>query len=534
MEVNAISEQEQSEHIGVLKTASWVTLILLLSKVLGFLRESLLAWFFGISVPIDALTIAAGVSNTIFGVFTATIGITAMPLYTELKMTEGGSKAQAFLNNLGTLLILGVLGLSVLCWWGAEYIVMAFAPGFVGDSRFALCVTMFRMLTITSFFQIATGIFTTFLQSERRMAHIVLTSATGNLASISAILVAHYTQQPLWLAVGSVGAVALPVVLLFFTCRHYQYRWTFSLDMHDPSIHAVARMMIPVWAGQVLGIIGVMIDRSVATMLFPGAAGIIDYASKLLGSLSSLIIPTMNMYILPYLAESAVVSRDKLMANFGTSVRYAVVLIVPLTVGAIAIADSTVRVIYGYGQFGEYEIAQTASVMRFYAPAVFILSAIDGIVYRVFTILRDTKTPFWAGTVGTLVNIVLNLVLSRYIGISGLAIATALSIIVSLVWKVLVMRLRLGAIGGKSILEASLWSVAASILMCIPIAAIQVGLFPFFVMRWQRVLLMLCQVALGALVYVVVMLRSPLEEVSQMKNVIWNSAKSLWQRLRPV
>ena len=530
--MNAISEQEHSKQLGVLRTASWVTLILLLSKVMGFLRESLLAWFFGISVPIDALTIASGVSNTIFGVFTVTIGITAMPLYTELKLNRGSAKAQSFLDNLGTILLLGVLVLSVICWCGANYIVMAFAPGFVGDSRFDLCVTMFRMLTMTSFFQIASGIFTTYLQSERRMAQIVLTSATGNLASISAIIVAHYTSQPLWLAIGAIGAIALPAVLLYMTCRRYRYTWKFAFDLHDPSIQAVARMMVPVWAGQVLGIIGVMIDRSVATMLFPGAAGIIDYANKLLGSLSGLIIPTMNMYILPYLAESAVVSREKLIANFGTAIRYALVLIVPLTIGAVAVAESTVRVIYGYGQFGEYEIMQTALVMRFYAPAVFILSAVDGIVYRIFTILRDTKTPFWAGTVGTLVNIILNLVLSRYIGIAGLAIATSISIVVALVWKVVIMRLRLGAIGGKSILTSALWSLCASLVMVLPIYAIQYSLFPMFVLRWQRVLLMLCQVAIGALIYGFIMLRSPLEEVASMKNLIWAQAKSMWQRLQ--
>lgn len=492
-----------------------------MSKVLGILRESLLAWSFGDGPPVEVLTVVNSISASIFGVLTATIGIAALPLYTELKIRRNSEEAKLFLVNLVNILLLGAALLVVLCWLAAEPLISLFGPGFIGDSeKFGMAVQMLRVVIFSAYFQIGSGIFAAYLQSERRMAQIVLMNASVNIGSIGGIFLAQRLQQPIWLAYGLLVGAILPCMLLYAMSRRYGFRWRPYVNVKDPLLRRVMVLMLPVWAGQILGMINTMVDKSVATLLFEGAASLLHFAQTLLGSVQSLFVPTVLMFVMPYFAESAVHSHRKLIEAFTKAMRFCLLIVVPLTLGTMAVADSAVEVIYGRGAFSVEAIQLTSLAMILYAPGHFIFSVVNDVTQRVFVVLQDTVTPFVTGAVGVVVNIVLNLLLSHYLGIGGLALATTLASLTTALLRIVLMRRKVGEIGGASLLRAGIWTLGASLIMLLPVFAIRIWLFPYVVRFWQRLLLLIAQAGSGALLYFLIIMRSGIPEVDEILSVI--------------
>ncbi|MCL2498479.1 MAG: polysaccharide biosynthesis C-terminal domain-containing protein [Symbiobacteriaceae bacterium] len=508
----------QPEQQVTLTAISLVTVLTVVSKGLGLFREMLLGWTFGISEPVAALGVANGFSSTIFEVLTLTVVVVALPLYTELKLRQGSSAAQAFLANLLSLLLLGAVPLVALLWFLATPLLRLFAGG-LAPAELLLTQSFLRTVLPAAFFQIIGAICTIYLQSERKMVQIVLASMAVNIAYISAIFLAM-RYGSIWLAKGVVLGAALTSLLFWLQARAHGFAWRPKLDFKDPMLRRIIYLMIPSWLGMSIRTLNIMVDRSVASYLGVGAIAAIEYAQKTLHAASSLVVPTIYLIITPLFAESAVKGLAKLREAFHKSLRYILIIMVPMTLGGIFVAHNTISVIYGYGAFDQTAIALTVQAMLFYTPNTLFLVVINEVIYRYFLALQNTLTPMLINVAALLLNIILNIILSRYMGVAGLALASTLATLLAVLLGMWRMGRYRDLEPGASPRAALPWVFLAALTMLIPVAALNLWLVPGAVLRWQRLAVILLQVALGGGAYLATISLSPLEEVVELKQML--------------
>jgi putative peptidoglycan lipid II flippase len=139
-------------------------------------------------------------------------------------------------------------------------------------------------------------------------------------------------------------------------------------------------------------------------------------------------------------------------------------LIIPATIGAMAFSNEIVNLLFGRGAFTVEAIKMTGDALFYYSVGM-IAYGLRDILSRAFYSLKDTKTPVITATIAVILNIVLNLILSRYIGIGGLALATSISSIVATVSLFFILRRRIGALGIKGLTMSVGKNVLASLIM---------------------------------------------------------------------
>ena len=519
--VKAVAKLEESRHSGFsyLRTISLLTILTFLSKFVGVFRETLIAWNFGDGTPVAALSLATGISNTVFGVLTATVSVAALPLYAEIKAKASPKQAQEFLSNLLVLLLLGAAGLMVFFWVGAEPLARLFAGGLPKDA-FDLTVQMLRITLFSVYFQLASAILTVFLQSERRLVQIMLANMSFNIAHISCTLLA-VRYGPTWLARSAVLGAVLTSSLLVLMARHYGFRWRIHIDFKDPMLRRIVIIMLPVWLGMSIGTLNIMVDRTMATYLGTESVAAIEWAQKTLGSAASFFVPTITMIIAPLFAESAVRGIQYLLDAFRKSLCYIIILLVPLAFGAMLVAENAIGVILGYGAFGSDAVHRTMLAMVFYAPNSLLLGVVNDSVYRFFVAQQETFIPMRNGVVALIVSIILNLLLAPRMGVAGLALATSMATLLCITLGVRQMRIRHGAIGGRQLLRSTMWAVGASLFMSLPVISIGIFVVPSLILRWHRVLVLIAQVLSGAACYFLVINQSKLPEVEELKSLLF-------------
>ena len=489
------------------------------SKIFGFFREMLLAWNFGDSPPVEALNMAASITGNLFGVVTAVVAVCALPLYTDLAVREDKATGKAFLLNLTNILLLATTLLAGLVWLLAPSIVGLFASGFSAGT-FALTVEMLRINLFVTFFHIFTTVVSVFLQSERKLLEILLANMVVNMVQIPCILLAAHWQDPLWLARGMVMGAAMTSLVMYIWSRKHGFHWRLYLLLSDPLLKRVLKMMLPAWTGMLVGTISAMVDRTIASSLEPGSVAAIAYASTTIIAVTSFFVPTIILVTAPLLAESAVLGIEHLKTAFSKAVNYVILFTVPMVVGISLIAENAVSILFGHGAFGAEAIILTSRALIFMAPNIFVMHLIADLVNRFFLSLQDTLTPNRNGMIGLGVGIIFNLLFSQHIGILGLVIASTMSNLIFIALGVRQMRLSHGGIGGTKLLRLTLWSCLAALVMGVPVLGISLWVVPGVVLRWQRVLLLLFQVVVGALTYVAVIIKSRLPEVTELSGVL--------------
>ncbi|MCL2549270.1 MAG: MATE family efflux transporter, partial [Symbiobacteriaceae bacterium] len=234
---------EERPGFSYLRTISLLTLLTFISKLVGLFRESLIAWNFGDGAPVAALSLAMGITNTVFGVLTATVSVAALPLYSELKARVSRAEAQRFLGNLLTILIIGAACLTLVFWLGAEPLTKLFAGG-LDKEAFDLTVEMLRITLFAVYFQLASAVLTVFMQSDRRLVQILLANMSFNIAHIACTLLA-VRFGPTWLARSAVLGAMLTTGMLALMARFYGFHWNIKIDLKDPWLRRVLVIMLP-------------------------------------------------------------------------------------------------------------------------------------------------------------------------------------------------------------------------------------------------------------------------------------------------
>lgn len=443
------------------------------SRVLGLVRDQVLAYYFGAGDAMDAFRIAFRLPNVVRDLFAeGAMSAALVPTFTRAVASGGKSNAWRAGNNVINLMAV-VTGAFVLAGIIlARPLVMLYAGDFSkvpGKLELTIHLTrlVFPFLTMVT----VAAVLMAMLNAVHRFFIPALSPAMFNVGTIVCALL----FVPLAPRLGMTPIVAIAIgtliggagqVLLQWPALHREgFRYQATLDLHDEGLRHIGRLMGPGIAGLAAVQVNLLVNSWLATSLGTGAVSWLDYAFRLMYMPIGLFGISIATAALPRISRYAALNDVAgVRRSVSSGLRMMLMLNVPATAGLLALATPIVTMIYEHGRFTHADTLSTAGALMYYAPGLMGYSAVK-LVSPAFYALGTSRAPLLASGTSVIINIGLSLVLIRVLGHEGLALGTAIAAVSNAAILLWLLQRRLDGVDGRS-LVTMLWKIAlASLVM---------------------------------------------------------------------
>lgn len=429
------------------------------SRLLGLVREQVIAYYFGAGNAVDAYRVAFRVPNLLRDLFAeGAMSAAFVPTFTKVLTADGKAAAWRLASSVINALVIVTSLLVLAGFLFAEPLVRLYAGSFAEvPGKIELTVQLTRImlpfLTLVAVAAATMGM----LNSLGHFFVPALSPAMFNVATIvMAILFVPFAEdlgvEPILVIavstlVGGLGQIALQWPPL----RSEGYRYRPVVDARNPAVRRVLVLMGPGMIGLAATQINVLVNTMLATSEGPGAVSWLDFAFRLMYLPIGLFGVSIAAASLPPISRlAAAADRPGMRSAVGSAIALMLVLNVPATLGLIVLARPIVELIYEHGRFGPSDTESTAAALQFYAFGLIGYSVVR-IVTPTFYALHRSRVPVAAGAVSVLTNVAINLALVRVLGYRGLALGTSITALLNATLQMWLLRKELDGVDGTRV-----------------------------------------------------------------------------------
>jgi putative peptidoglycan lipid II flippase len=415
----------------LLRTFATVGSLTMLSRVLGFVRDVLVAAAVGAGMGADAFFVAFKIPNMFRRLFAeGAFSAAFVPIYAGHLEEKGKAAARAFAEQSLSVLVVALLGFLIAAEIAMPWLIRAIAPGFwTTPDRFALTVELTRItfpyLLFISIASLCGGV----LNSLGRFAAAAATPVLLNLCLIGAVLglAPLLGSTPLALAWGVALAGFVQAVWLLAALARAGIDLRLTWPRLSPDVRLMLGRLVPLAFGVGIYQINMLIDTIVASLLPAGAISYLFFADRITQLPLGVIGVAAGTALLPLLSRQLRAGDEQgALESQNRTLEFTLFFTLPAAIALAVLAEPVVRVLFERGAFATAETAATAGALAAYAwgiPAYVLVKALaPGFFAR-----GDTATPVKAAAAAMVVNLVLNLLLMGPLQHVGIAAATAVS-----------------------------------------------------------------------------------------------------------
>lgn len=444
-------------------TAAMLMIITIFSKIVGYGRDRLMAYYFGTGPVGGALVIAATIPTVLFGMIASGIATGFIPTYARIRTEQDEHAADRFTSNLVNLLFALTTAIVVLGLVFTKEIVYVFAPGFTVEREMTIFLTRFVIVTL---YGTAWGsVFQGYLQIHGEFIAPALIGFLLNAFVILGMFLTSKTESLVFVGMGFLLGGILQYLIFIPSLKRSGYRHQMIFEPKDPNFSHLFAIGLPVILGVAVNDINILIDKSIASVISTAGVVSLNYGYKIFGFVTGIVVTSISTTVYPSLVESAEASDTTHMKKvFGEAIVGMSLCILPAMAGIALYSEDIVHLLFHGGEFGAEAVRDTATALFFYGLGLLGFGIRD-IAGKSFYAMHEAKVPmqnaFWV--VG--VNITLNLILSQLMGIGGLAFASALSIMFGAWLMTKKLRERIGPLGLTRLMKNILRIACATAIM---------------------------------------------------------------------
>ncbi len=458
-----------SDHRKLIRSTGIISLATFVSRILGLVREAVVAYLFGAGLAADAFFMAFQIPNMLRRLLAeGALSASFIPVFTEYYRNKG--KRQAWELSAATICITAIILVlvtivGVVC---APIIVKLVAPGFKAvENKQELTILLTRIMFPFIFCIGLAALFMGILNSLQHFLAPALAPALFNICIIgSAVYLAPQFANPVVaLAIGVLlgGMAQLLFQLPFLKQKGMKFKITFNFK--HPGLKKIGQLMLPAIFGLAVYELNGFVDRVLASLLPPGSVSYLNYGNRLVQFPLGLFGIALGTAILPTLSRQAADGDLKnLKDTFSMGLRLVLFVSTPAMIGLMILGKPIIQLLFQRGEFGYAATVGSAEALFYYSVGLCAYAAVK-VTVPVFYSLQDTKTPVKISIIAMSANILLNLILMGPLKHAGLALATSLSGMINAGWLIYALRKRLGCLGGRLILASFSRVALASAVM---------------------------------------------------------------------
>jgi putative peptidoglycan lipid II flippase len=458
----------ERQVVGALGTIGAATLA---SRVLGYVRDMVVALAFGAGPVTDAFFVAFRIPNILRRLLgEGALSTAVVPVFTEYAATRPRPDFDRMLRAVLAAALIALVVTSALGVGAAPWLVRLVAPGFADDPgqlELAALLTrvMFPYLVLVGLAALAMGA----LHAHGRFFAAALGPAVLNVGMIGAVVLLATRVEPpiLSLAIGVLAGGLGQLLVQLPSLRACGLPLMPSGEVDHPAVGRVARLLVPAVFGLAAVQVMVFVNTLLASLLRPGAISFLYYADRVMEfplgvfgiALASASLPAMSR-------QAATGDREGVAATLNLALRLAVFISLPATVALVLLRAPIVRILFERGRFGPEDTAATAAALAWYGVGL-VGFAGARIAAQAFYAIGEPGVAVRLGVVAVTVNIVAAVSLMAPLEHAGLALASSIGAWANLAALTWAARRRLGRVGGRALAASAARTAAASV----PLAA---------------------------------------------------------------
>jgi len=448
----------------LVRSASVITLMTLVSRLTGYARDRTIAAYFGAGVTTDVFYTAFRIPNLLRQLVAegALPGV-FIPSYAEKRKTGSPEEARLFAARILSALTLLVCVLTVLGILFAPEIVRLLARGFASTpGKLPLTVLLTRLMFPYLCFVSIAAFLQAVLNAHGRFAVSAVSPILLNFSIIVAAVFAarHFPEPTVALAAGVLVGGLLQMAVQVPPARALSAVGRWSVRLSDPAVRAVFVLLVPRLFGFGIYAINNALSTRFASVFGDGAVSYLTFSNRVIELVRGGFVISVSTAILPLLAQQALEESSR---SFKDTLRFGLRLVafvtVPWAVGLAVLREPVIAALFEGGRFGPEATAATAHALGLYALGLFFISSNSLLVFAHYA-RKDTRTPVLCAAADLSVFVAVSLAL-RSSGVGSVAFATSCGAAVNFVLLLAMLRRREGPLGGREI-AASLLRVAAA------------------------------------------------------------------------
>ena len=479
----------------------------MISRILGFIRDLVLARVFGADALTDAFFVAFKIPNFLRRLFAeGAFSLAFVPVLTEYRTQGDQGELKDFVDKMAGTLGIVLLMATAVGLLAAPVLVFIFAPGFYfeGDQKYGLAVEMLYLTFPYLFFISLTAFSGGILNTHNRFGAAAFTPALLNISLIAcALWLRHHLEVP-------VVALAWGVLLAGVVQFVFQLPFLSKLkmipkprvDFKDSGVVRVMKLMVPALFGVSVSQLNLLLDTLIASFLVSGSISWLYYSDRLMEFPVGILAVGLGTVILPNLSRKhSEKSPQEFSDTLDWALRFTLLLGIPCAIGLLLLAGPMLATLFYSEAFNEHDVNMATLSLMAYAPGLLGIMLIK-VLAPGFYARQDTRSPVRIGIIAMVSNMVFNIILVFPLAHAGLALATTLSSLLNAYLLFRGLRLDGVLVLRKGWLSLMLRSVIAGVVMG-AILIWGVGEIDFWleIELWQRIQYLVFWVTGGALVY---------------------------------
>ena len=401
----------------------------IISRLLGYLRDVLIAIFLGTSIFADAFFVAFRIPNTFRRLFAeGTFNAAFVPSYSS-ELLKGKSKSNIFANEIFNLLFLGLLFLVLLAEIFMPAFISLLAPGFVENTeKIELAINLTRITFPFLMFVSLSSFFGAILNSHNRFAAASAAPIILNIVLIGILFFGKYLNDELiyYLSYGISIAGFLQLIFLYkFVSKFHLFKFSFNFKINNKIKFFFKKLLPSIFSSGVTQI-NILVGTIIASFQ-ASAVSYLYYADRIYQINLAIAGIAISVVVLPQLSKHVYLKqKNKILKIQNKALELSMFLSLPATIALLIGSEEIISALFGYGSFNEESVTNSAVALYYFSfglPAFALIKVFS----TFFFANNNTKTPFYISLISVILNIVISLYYFKSIGFIIIPIATSIS-----------------------------------------------------------------------------------------------------------
>ena len=398
-------------------------------KGAGFLRDIILSYYYGASYITDAYIISLTIPVVIFSFVSMGLSTSLIPSYTKIKNEQGKQSADDFLSRL---IILLVCSTTILI--GIILVIPSFAVKIFTANLNEQTLELASLLTQINIFSLYPLLLFAMFSGYLQINNQFRISSIAPLGSHVISMVGFYLStiySLIFLGYTTVLGFFIQLLIIIPFVKQKGYKFNYHLKRNDKELKTFLSLASPVIIGSSITQLNLLVDRYIASGLGEGRISALEYSSKLIQFANGIIAVSIAITMYPLITN--LISSERLkeaQTQILSSLINVIVYLSPISVLIFIFSEEIVEVLFGRGAFDDFAVFLTASTLSYYAIGLVFLGLRE-VLSRAFFAHSNTKLPMINASLFLIVNVFLSLLLSKHLGVGGVALATSITSILS-------------------------------------------------------------------------------------------------------
>jgi len=414
--------------MNLIKSTGTFSFFTIISRLLGYIRDILIAVFLGAGPLADVFFVAFRIPNTFRRLFSeGTFNAAFVPSYSSLLSKK--KETQIFANNIFNLLIMGLFFLVLIIEILMPLFVFLIAPGFEGDyQKMELAITLTRITFPFLIFISLASFFSAILNSHNKFAVASATPIILNILLIGVLLFGKILNDQLvyYLSYAVTLSGVLQFIFLYFFVKKY-FSPKFKLNIKiDSKVKIFFRKLLPSIFSSGVTQINILVGTIIASFQ-ASAVSYLYYADRIYQINLAIAGIAIGTVILPQLSKYAQTNKkEKINSIQNKALELSLFLSIPAAIALLIASEEIISSLFGYGSFDELSVQNSAKALFYFAIGLPAFSLIK--VFSAFFFARhNTKIPFYISLTSVFLNILISITLFKEVGFLIIPIATTIS-----------------------------------------------------------------------------------------------------------